>query len=405
MSTGPAAAENDTTPGAAMGGAARPVHPDDGSGSEARRSLAGPTSSNRESDVRIAETAAVQHGVITRAQLIDVGLSPSAVGRRLRSGRLVRIHGGVYRVGPMPMPRAAEAAAVLACGPDALISHGSALTMLGLRRGASGYSRSTSVDPTGRGPTGRGSRAGSTVNEPTGRAPTGRGPTVRGPTVRGPTGPAAPVDVTVVGSHRGRRAGIRMHRVREMAGEDRSDRGGIPVTCAGRTLVDVASFMGTSDLEWAIARAEREGLVEREDLVARLDRCSGRPGSRALRMVLGHPAEPAMTRSEAEAVFLRLIRNAALPSPEANVPMGAYEVDFYWRGVELAVEVDGFEHHRRRPRFEGDRRKEMWLASRGITVVRTSWRQVTEESLPTAVMLGQALALAEARRRTDDARG
>ena len=114
--------------------------------------------------------------------------------------------------------------------------------------------------------------------------------------------------------------------------------------------------------------------------------------------MLASPGGPALTRSEAEQKLLTLIRDARLPAPECNVSMGRYEVDFLWRSAGIAVEVDGFGYHSSRPRFEGDRRKDAELLAAGITVLRLTWRQITQEPLATAVQLGQALARAGGRR-------
>src|SRR5213079_1621101 len=68
-----------------------------------------------------------QHGVVTRAQLLSVGLGPDAVDKRLRSGRLHRLHRGVYLLGhAVAALHACELAAVLACGEGAALSHGNA---------------------------------------------------------------------------------------------------------------------------------------------------------------------------------------------------------------------------------------------------------------------------------------
>src|SRR5680860_1140588 len=70
-----------------------------------------------------------QHGVISRGQLIDFGLSVDAIRHRLASGRLHRVHRGVYAVGRRGLPRFGELmAAVLACGDGAALSHESAAT-------------------------------------------------------------------------------------------------------------------------------------------------------------------------------------------------------------------------------------------------------------------------------------
>jgi predicted transcriptional regulator of viral defense system len=81
-------------------------------------------------DVRLARLAAPQHGVVTIAQLLAAGLDRNAIKYRRRVGRLHLLHRGVYAVGHRPpSPLAAAIAAVLACGPDAVLSHRSAAAL------------------------------------------------------------------------------------------------------------------------------------------------------------------------------------------------------------------------------------------------------------------------------------
>ena len=206
----------------------------------------------------------------------------------------------------------------------------------------------------------------------------------------------APPHVTVVGN-RGRRPGIRVHRVDWLDGEERTEKEGIPVTTPGRTLLDLGTLLDPEELELAVARAEREGLVTETELVALVGRHAGERGTPALRAVLRLPGGPAYTRSAAERVFLRLIRDAELPAPECNVVVGCYELDFYWRSAGIGVEVDGFRYHSSRVRFEGDRRKDARLLAGGVSVVRLSWRQITRRPLATAAQLAPLLAIARSR--------
>jgi hypothetical protein len=91
-------------------------------------------SSVRPLDARIAELAVRQHGVVSLAQLVALGLSRQAVSKRGIAGRLHRVHRGVYAVGHGRLTRHGHwFAAVLAYGPDALLSHLSALALHGLR--------------------------------------------------------------------------------------------------------------------------------------------------------------------------------------------------------------------------------------------------------------------------------
>jgi predicted transcriptional regulator of viral defense system len=73
--------------------------------------------------------------VVSAAQLYELGFTRQAVYRRVRKGRLHRLHTGVYAVGHLSLkPPAGQLAAVLACGSDALLSHDSAVVLWGLVR-------------------------------------------------------------------------------------------------------------------------------------------------------------------------------------------------------------------------------------------------------------------------------
>jgi hypothetical protein len=75
-----------------------------------------------------------QHGVVTRAQLIELGYGHEAIRHRLRRGRLHPVRRGVYAVGRPELSRLGWwMAAVLSCGPEALLSHGSAAGLWGIR--------------------------------------------------------------------------------------------------------------------------------------------------------------------------------------------------------------------------------------------------------------------------------
>jgi hypothetical protein len=90
--------------------------------------------------------------VIAQRQLVALGLSASAVRKRVAAGRLWPIHRGVYAVGHMALPpRGRYMAAVLACGPGAALSHRSCADLRELRR-----SGRTLIDVTVPGRRGRG---------------------------------------------------------------------------------------------------------------------------------------------------------------------------------------------------------------------------------------------------------
>lgn len=301
--------------------------------------------SRREIEERIVAVASGQHGVVTRAQLLEIGVADRSIAHRLVTGRLSTLHRGVYGVGPFVPPAAPLMAAVLACGPRAVLSH----------RSAAALHQLLAAPP-----------AIPSVTEPR-------------PSCR-------------------RRPGIRVWRVRRLDDDETTRREGIPVTVPLRTLIDLAVELDENALERVIARAERERLVTDGDLRAALERYRGRAGFRRFRVVLGRIGGPSFTRSEAEARFLALIRRARLPAPRSNVHIAGYEVDFLWPELQLAVEVDGYRYHGARARFEADRRRAATLAAHGIQVVSLTWRQIVDDEIATAVHLGQALARLHAAR-------
>ncbi len=298
----------------------------------------------REVERGIMELARDQHGVVTRRQLIEMGLGQRAISRRAESKQLDRLFRGTYVVGPIAPPRAREMAAVLACGREAVISH---------------------------------------------RSATGLWSVFPAPPV------SDPVDVTVVG-RRSQVSGICARGTTALADDERTRVDGIPVTSIGRTLVDFAAVASMDEIERAVARAERESLVTPPALDVLLTRYHRRPGISALRAVLKRSGGPALLESEAERIFLQdVVRDGDLPAPRTNARVGRDRLDFFWDEYGIAVEIDGFRWHGNRPRFNSDRRRITRLAAAGIQVIPITWSQIVDEPTATAVQVGKALLRAE----------
>jgi very-short-patch-repair endonuclease len=292
-------------------------------------------------DAVIAPIAARQRGLVTRAQMLEGGVSAAAIDARLKAGTLRAVYRGVYLVGPVVPADMAELAAVLACGPTAVLSHRSAAVRWGL--------------------------------------------------LPGPTRDV-PVDVAVRRGRGCRVTGIRSHRLPALRPDEVTEHDGMPVTTPSRTILDVAHELGRRDLERVVAGAERLELLDRAELRRLIAVHPRRPGVAALRSLLTDRAPAALTRSEAEERFLGLVRRAQLPTPETNVPIGIYRVDVLWRRERVVVEVDGFAFHRSRGRFEGDRRRDARLLADGYRVVRVTWEQMEHEPEAMLVRLGRILA-------------
>ncbi len=295
-------------------------------------------------DVLINHMAADQHGIVTTAQLRAAGVSHRVIEHRAKRGLMTRMHRGVYRIGPIVSPRAAEMAALLACGDTAVLSHGTAAELLGIVR-----------------------------HRTTNRV----------------------LRVTVRSGRPVCRRGLRVHRSAGLGDDEVMVVDGLRVTTPVRTLVDLAGEVDLRELERMVARADRDGLLEREAVEVGLRRHTGRAGIGALRALLAPETSVAFSRSELEDRFPALIRRAELPEPSANVRVAGLEVDFLWRDGGLVVEVDGFGFHSGRSAFELDRRRAAALVAAGYRVVRFTWTEVTRKGMTVATRVAQALVWAE----------
>jgi hypothetical protein len=136
-------------------------------------------------------------------------------------------------------------------------------------------------------------------------------------------------------------------------------------------------------LIWAIEGAERTRQSDGRALEAVLARAGGRPAEARLRSALAaYRGEAPPTRLEFERLALGLFERAGLPTPRVNTfvdtPAEPLEVDFCWPERRLIVEADSWEWHRTRARFENDRRRDQLLRRAGWTVVRITWRQLSD---------------------------
>ncbi|MEA2146851.1 MAG: hypothetical protein QOG59_2438, partial [Solirubrobacteraceae bacterium] len=117
-----------------------------------------------------------------------------------------------------------------------------------------------------------------------------------------------------------------------------------------------------------------------------------RTGAAALRTLLDTLDGPQITRSAAERVLLRLLREAGLPAPRTNVRVAGSVVDAFWPEHNLIVEIDGFAVHGHRAAFERDRARGQALLAAGYRVMRITWRQLVQQ--PSLVVANLAAALA-----------
>jgi Protein of unknown function (DUF559) len=186
------------------------------------------------------------------------------------------------------------------------------------------------------------------------------------------------IDVTAPRSRDGL-PGIRLHTSRSLDEKDTTNHEGIPITSVARTLLDLAATARSDRLERALAQAERLELYDHRAIADVIARSNGHRGTGALARATA--LEPKLTRSELESRFLTLVRKAGLPEPEANSSLDApdhphLEVDFYWPAHRLVVETDGWDTHKTKAAFRSDRRKDAALTSVGYRVMRFTYDDV-----------------------------
>src|SRR5437899_811767 len=91
-------------------------------------------SSDQSAGSSVWSLARAQHGVVTRAQLLELGFSARAIDHRIKTRRLHLVRRGVYTVGRPELTRyGGWMAAVLCCGPEAALSHESAAALWEIR--------------------------------------------------------------------------------------------------------------------------------------------------------------------------------------------------------------------------------------------------------------------------------
>lgn len=283
------------------------------------------------SDREIARLAERQHGVVSRGQLFDFGLGEDAIDKRLSSGRLHRLHRGVYAVGHGLVSKEGRwLAATMRGGEGAVLSHRSAAALWGVLRDRErdridvALSRSTQLPVP-----------------------------IRRHVLR-----LAPDEITT-------------HRL-------------VPVTTLARTLFDIAAGSPHGRLEAAIREAEYRHRFQLRQLESTLERHPGRRGARAIRDCLHRldHGPRGRTRSKLEVRFAALLARTDLPRPRLNALLDLdgfkVEADCLWSEQRLIVELDGNRSHGTRIAFEADRERDRRLQANGWRVIRVTWHQLDD---------------------------
>jgi Transcriptional regulator, AbiEi antitoxin/Protein of unknown function (DUF559) len=275
-------------------------------------------------DARLARLATRQHGVVTRNQLLTLGLTDTQISRRVRHGRLHRLYRGVYAVGHVRLSqRGRWLAAVVACrtgGGQSVLSHRAAGSLHGILRSA----------------------------------------------------PSNPIDVIATRRHQLR--GVRCHSVRGLDADDITTIDTIPATTVHRTFLDLAEVMHPLRLYDALElsiRLQQFDLTEMRTMIAR---SGGRHGLKPLQAQLARlTGAPAWLDSRLEAEFLfQLRQHPDLPEPLTHQVVEGEPVDFYWPDHRVVVEIDGDKYHSLPRDRLNNTRRDRKLTIAGYVVLRVS---------------------------------
>jgi hypothetical protein len=272
---------------------------------------------------QISQLAARQHGNITREQLLAIGLGPQAIKYRVAHGELHPVFKGVYAVGrPAKLPLERAAAAVLACGPRAVLSHGSALALWGLAKHWT-----------------------------------------------------FPLHVTIRAGDR-RPKGLVVHRRPTLARNDTRAEQGIWATTPARTILDCAPALSDKRLTRLVNEARKRGHVTPESLDDIAQRYPRHPGASRLQSLNLAPGGP--TRSGFEDDFVLFCRHHRLPTPVMDTHVCGFEVDAYFPEHKVIVELDSWKYHHTRDAFQRDRERDRVTTAAGNITVRLTDECLTE---------------------------
>ena len=279
--------------------------------------------------VAVNAIAERSHGIVDHLALREAGISQQAISLWTRTGRLHRVHEGVYSILPLGMLSLPGRwmAAVKACGPGALLSHDCAAQLAWLIP--------------------RERRVG--------------------------------LHVTVPDRCRRRPPGIVIHRPRRIDDADVTSRQGIPVTSIERTIWDLAFSRREPIVRDAYELADGHDRLDRDRLASLLSDHPHRRGSRLIRNLLAESTIPLVAiRSWLEELAMRVCSRHGLPSPAVNVPLLGHEVDLLWQSARFVVEADGGDHLKRTQR-DRDNARDVALQRAGYLVRRYSSRDMSRE--------------------------
>jgi very-short-patch-repair endonuclease len=304
---------------------------------------------SRALDARVALVARRQAGAFSWSQARGCGFGKATVGRRVRSGRWERVHPGVNVIAGTPRTRVRDLwVAVLAVGPDAVISHESAALVHGAERLAH-----------------------------------------------------RPVTLTVPhGSHH-RLRGLVVHQIGDVARRHRTRVEGLPVVTAARAVVDLGSRLSVERLgdvadDLVQARATSWPAIGAvfSDVVR-----PGKPGMVAVATLLderGGDDVPAQSRLEQ--ALLTALAAGGLSAPVRQMPLPGRGLrralaDAAYPDARIVLEADGRRYHQRLADMRRDRERDAQVVKAGWVPLRFVYEQIVVDPAGVCADVAEARAV------------
>ena len=285
--------------------------------------------------------AGAQRALVHLSQLRGLGITRGSYEHRVEAGALHRVFPTVLSlVHPLLETWAAETAALLYAGDNAVLSHETAAALWGLA--------------------------------------------------------ATPsfVVITLINRHIKSQPEVRIHRVKTVDIRDLRHHQGFPVTSPARTLIDCAT---RANIDALLNEARALKLVKDGEIEAAMERCPRRTGVGAMRALLEVERESGYTQSKAERELKRIIRASGIEWPTFNTYLEGVRADAYWPQFGLVIEVDGYQSHGHWAAFQRDRARDRKLIAAGYTVLRFTWHQLTLKRLQVVAEVARTLARLESR--------
>ncbi len=199
---------------------------------------------------------------------------------------------------------------------------------------------------------------------------------------------------------RARLDGVLCHRSNRLEDRFTTQVHGIPTTTVARTLFDLSAVAGPPTVERAVDDALRRQLVTVAELRRCFDALAGRgrrrcPWLRPILEIRQPGYEPGDSALELQVA--RWLTGAGPPASAAQVPTvterGRFRIDLAYPDLRLAIEVDGWSHHRSRGSFDNDRARGNQLELAGWTVLRFTSKSTRSDVIDTVTRAREAAAL------------